>query len=68
MSISLCTFMHECNHLRLMSELLPHEAGNWTEHNDLKKKSIIDYYIWPPFMWICSQLLSRGLNVYTSVD
>ncbi|KAL6184007.1 hypothetical protein ACLB2K_045414 [Fragaria x ananassa] len=35
-------------------------AGNWNEHIDLKKQSIIGDHICSPFMWICSQLLQRG--------
>lgn len=39
-------------------------AWNWSEYLYLKKKSILDNHICPSFMWICLQLLPRGLLIF----
>lgn len=61
MHILIYTLIHVFNHLRLIVvNRISCEAGNWNEHIDLKKQSIIGDHICSPFMWICSQLLQRG--------
>ncbi|KAJ6928105.1 hypothetical protein NC651_011953 [Populus alba x Populus x berolinensis] len=60
----LCITNEPCKYLSRLDvnlwELVPFEAGNWAEHNDLKKKSIPGYHICITFMWVRLQLLPRG--------
>ncbi|KAJ6937889.1 hypothetical protein NC652_012241 [Populus alba x Populus x berolinensis] len=57
----LCITNEPCKYLSCLDvnlwELVPFEAGNWAEHNDLKKKSIPGYHICITFMRVKSVVL-----------
>lgn len=61
----LCITNEPCKYLSRLDvnlwELVSFEAGNWAEHNDLKKKSIPGYHICITFMWVRPQLLPGGM-------
>ena len=61
----LCITYEPCKYLSHLDvnlwELVTFEDGNWAEHNDLEKKSLPCYHICITFMWVCLQLLPRGM-------
>lgn len=56
---------HESIHLVLICSwcepIVCCEVGNWTKHHAIAKEPILGYSICLPFLWLCSQFLSRGL-------
>lgn len=40
------------------------EVGNWTKHHAFEKESILVYNICLPFLWLCYELLFRGLFIF----